>query len=160
MVNENLIDVLIYIYEHYMDSDNTVPRDQILLEEELRKAGFTKLEIDSAFDWLDELAQRQGSLVDSPVGTSKSIRIYSNVEQQHLDLEIQGLLHYLVHAGILDPVSRELVIERAMALDSQELDADDIKWIVLLVLLNQPGRENAIALMEEIVYNGDSGHLH
>lgn len=160
MVNENLIDVLIYIYENYMDSDDAAPRDQILLEEELLKAGFSQSEIESAFDWLDELARRQVSLVDSPVGGGESIRIFSEQEQHQLDVEMQGLLHHLLQTGILDPTSHELVIERAMALNSQELTTDDIKWIVLLVLLNQPGRENAIALMEEIVYNGDPGHLH
>ncbi|MGV6827334.1 MAG: DUF494 family protein [bacterium] len=160
MVNENLIDVLIFIYENYMDSDDTIAKDQIMLEEELLKAGFAKLEIDSAFDWLDELARRQTSLLDSPVLESESIRIYSDQEQQYFDLEIQGLLHYLMQAGILNPVTLELVIERAMALKNDHLEVDDIKWIVLLVLLNQPGQENAIALMEEIVYNGDPGHLH
>ena len=41
-----------------------------------------------------------------------------------------------------------------------ELEAEDVKWIVLLVLLNQPGQENAFALMEELIYNGDPGELH
>ena len=41
-----------------------------------------------------------------------------------------------------------------------EMTADDVKWIVLLVLLNQPGQENAFALMEELVYNGEPVYLH
>ena len=31
-VNENVIDVLIYIYENYMDAEESVPPDQIMLE--------------------------------------------------------------------------------------------------------------------------------
>ena len=61
-MNESVIDVLIYLYEHYMDGESAVPDDQILLEEELVQAGFPKVEIKKAFDWLDELAWRQGSL--------------------------------------------------------------------------------------------------
>jgi Smg protein len=57
-------------------------------------------------------------------------------------------------------MSRERVIERAMAIESEELSADDVKWVVLLVLLNQPGQENAFALMEELVYNGEPLYLH
>ncbi len=144
-MNENLIDVLIFIYENYMDADNQ-PQDQILLEEELAKAGFSTEEIHKAFDWLDELAWRQGSLTDQ--------------EQQRLDLETRGMLLYLEQIGILDAASRELVIERAMALDTEDLTADDVKWIVLLVLLNQPGQESAFALMEEMIYNGDQELLH
>jgi Smg protein len=158
-VNENVIDVLIYIYENYMDGEEAVPADQIMLEEELVEAGFPKGEIQKAFNWLDELAWRQGSL-ELGTGANRSIRVFTDAERRRLDLEIQGMLLYLEQAGILDQRSRELVIERAMALDTEELNADDLKWIVLLVLLNQPGQESAFALMEELVYNGDPGYLH
>ena len=91
-MNENLIDVLIFIYENYMDEEKQVPRDQILLEEELSKAGFEKEEIQSAFDWLDELAWRQGALTENASKSSKSVRVYTQAEQQRIDLEIQGML--------------------------------------------------------------------
>ncbi len=159
-VNENVIDVLIYIYENYMDAEDSVPTDQIMLEEELVQAGFPQGEIKKAFNWLDELAWRQGSLAYAEAQANRSMRIYSEREQQRMDLEIQGMLLYLEQAGILGPMSRELVIERAMALETEELNADDVKWIVLLVLLNQPGQENAFALMEELVYNGEPVYLH
>jgi len=160
-VNENLIDVLIYIYENYMDSEESSSMDQITLEEELLQAGFQQGEVTKAFDWLDELAWRQGSLVEfGRKVPNHSIRIFSDREQQKIDLEIQGLLLNLEHSGILDPMSRELVIERCMAIESEELSNDDVKWVVLLVLLNQPGQENAFALMEELVYNGEPPYLH
>ena len=54
----------------------------------------------------------------------------------------------------------EQLIERAMALDAEELTAEDVKWMILLILLNQPGQESAFALMEELVYNGNPGFLH
>ena len=57
-MNENVIDVLIYIYENYMDTEETVPTDQIMLEEELVQAGFPQGEIKKAFNWLDELERR------------------------------------------------------------------------------------------------------
>jgi Smg protein len=158
-VNESVIDVLIYLYEHYMDGESAVPSDQIILEEELVQAGFPKGEIKKAFDWLDELAWRQGSL-EYRKAPNQSIRVYNEDEQRRLDVEIQGLLLYLEQNGILDPFSRELVIERAMALDTRELSVDDVKWIVLLVLMNQPDQEDALELMEEFVYHGDSGTLH
>ena len=160
-MNENVLDVLIYIYENYMDSEeDAAPPDQVMLEEELLQAGFPKLEVNKAFDWLDELAWRQGSLSSSSSDAAQSIRIFTEDEQQRIDLETQGMLLYLTQVGILDLISRELVIERAMALDADELSADDVKWIILLVLLNQPGQESAFALMEELVYNGEPGYLH
>ena len=159
-MNENVIDVLIYIYENYMDGDEAVPTDQITLEEELLQAGFPKGEVQKAFNWLDELAWRQGSLAYADAQPNHSIRIFAEKEQQRIDLEIQGMLLYLEQSGILDPQSRELVIERCMAIETDELTADDVKWIVLLVLLNQPGQENAFALMEEMIYSGEASLMH
>jgi Smg protein len=159
-VNENVIDVLIYIYENYMDGEEAVPADQITLEEELLQAGFPHGEVQKAFNWLDELAWRQGSLAYADALPNRSIRIYGEREQQRIDLEIQGMLLYLEQSGILDPQSRELVIERCMAIETDELSADDVKWVVLLVLLNQPGQENAFALMEEMIYSGEPSLLH
>ena len=161
-VNENLIDVLIYIYENYMDSEESVPVDQVTLEEELLQAGFKEGEVNKAFNWLDELAWRQGSLVEYGAAAiaNRSMRIFSTQEQQKMDMEIQGMLLNLEQMGILDPMSRELVIERCMAIETEELTSDDVKWVVLLVLLNQPGQENAFALMEELVYNGEPPYLH
>ncbi len=145
-----------------MDSEQAMPMDQIALEEELLQAGFKEGEVNKAFDWLDELAWRQGSLVDygETSVASYSTRVFSPQEQQKMDIEIQSMLLNLEQMGILDPRSRELVIERGMAIETDELTPEDIKWIVLLVLLNQPGQENAFALMEELVYTGEPPHLH
>jgi Smg protein len=160
-MNENLIDVLVYIYENYMDSEQSVPVDQITLEEELISAGFQKGEVNKAFDWLDELAWCQGSLSEyREAQPNGAIRVYTDLEQQKMDMDIRSLLMNLEQMCILDPMSRELVIERCMAIETEELTTDDVKWVVLLVLLNQPGQENAFALMEELVYNGEPPYLH
>jgi len=159
-VNENIIDVLIYIYETYMDGEKQLPSDQVLIEEHLLNVGFHEGEINKAFDWLDELAWRQGALHESGDISQVSMRIYSDEEVQRIDMESRGLLLFLEQNGILDPLSRELVIERAMALENPELDSDDIQWIALLVLLNQPGQEAAFNVMQNLVYDGIPDLLH
>ena len=159
-MNENIIDVLIYIYETYMDGEKQLPSDQVLIEEHLLKVGFHEGEINKAFDWLDELAWRQGSLHENGDFSQASMRLYSDEEMQRIDMESRGLLLFLEQNGILDPLSRELVIERAMALDNPDLDSDDIQWIALLVLLNQPGQEAAFTVMENLVYDGVPDLLH
>jgi Smg protein len=159
-VNENVIDVLIYIYETYMDGDQPVPPDQIIMQEELLNVGFQEGEITKAFDWLDELAWRQGMLSETGVLDSSSMRIYAEQEMLRLDSDARGMLLFLEQNGILDPISRELVIERAMALGNNDLDIDDIQWIVLLVLVNQPGMEAAFTVMQDMVYDGIPDLLH
>src|SRR3546814_12645910 len=75
-------------------------------------------------------------------------RVYFGPELDKLDVECRGFLLVLEQHGILDPAQRELVLDRAMALDQDELDLDDLKWVVLMVLFNQPGSEAAYAWME------------
>ena len=62
--------------------------------------------------------------------------------------------------GILSPVQRELVIDRLMALDSPDIDVDQVKWVVLMVLFSQPGQESAFARMEDLVFEEDAGAVH
>ncbi len=156
---ENMVDVLIYLYENYMDGEGQPPADQGALEDELTQAGFTLPEIEKALLWLDELAAG----VDVPQyhdHTHGSIRVYSESECLKLDVESRGLLLFLEQNGILDPVSRELVIDRLLAIDNTLVSLDELKWVVLLVLMNRPGREDAFSQMEELVYNDEPVYLH
>lgn len=156
---ENMVDVLIYLYENYMDGESRPPNDQDELEEELSQAGFTNGEIDKALRWLDELAAGAEVPPYHPY-TERSIRIFGDTECTKIDLDARGLLLFLEQNGILDPVSRELVIDRVLAIDHPSVSVDEIKWIVLLVLMNRPGQEAAFTQMEDLVYNDHSARLH
>ena len=159
LMYENMVDVLIYLYENYMDGEGQPPTDQGELEDELSQAGFTHGEIRKALRWLDELAD--GSRWSPyPARDGGSMRIYTAAELAKLDLEARGLLLFLEQAGILDAASRELVIERALAIDQTVMTLDEVKWVVLLVLMNRPGREDAFTQMEELVYNESPAYVH
>jgi Smg protein len=158
-MNENVVDILIYLYENYMDGEQAPPSDQNELRDELTQAGFPVKEIDKAFDWLDDLAYNS----QSPVGEAhrkQSMRIYTEEEQARLDLDSRGLLVFLEQSNILSQTARELVIERALALDTPFITEEELKWIILLVLMNQPGQEAAFARMEDMVYNEVPEFLH
>ena len=70
-------------------------------------------------------------------------RCASTREQElaRLDAQCRGLLASLESAGILSPSQREIVIDRLLALDAEELDLEQVKWVVLMVLSSQPGQE-------------------
>lgn len=53
-----------------------------------------------------------------------------------------------------------MVIERALALDTAEFDLEDLKWVILMVLFNIPGCENAYQQMEELLFEVNEGMLH
>ena len=71
-----------------------------------------------------------------------------------MKFEGQALLARLVTAGLLDQFSRETVIDRIIALDSVDITIDHIKWVVLMVLSNQPGFAE-IAEWAEVVVSDD-----
>jgi Smg protein len=156
---ENMVDVLIYLYENYLDGENQPPADQDSLEEELSQAGFSNAEIRSALRWLDELAEGAKVSPYHPY-TELAMRIYSDAECAKLDTEARGLLLFLEQSGILDPRSRELVIDRVLAIEHPQVSVDEIKWVVLLVLMSRPGREDAFSQMEDLVYDEAPPFLH
>ena len=84
-------------------------------------------------------------------GRTDALRIYAPQEQERLSAECRGFLLYLEQLGILNSESRELVIERLLALE-EEVDLERVKWVCLLVLINQPGEEEAAVHLEDMVY--------
>ena len=158
-MNESMVDVLIYLYENYMDGEGQPPIDQDELEEELSQAGFAGDDVRKALDWLDDLVAG----LDIPhyhPPTGGSMRLYSDAERSRLDAAARGLLLFLEQSGILDPINRELVIDRLLAIDHAEVSVDEVKWVVLLVLLNRPGQEAAFSQMEDLVYSDPPAYLH
>ena len=163
-MKESILDVLLYLFEHYFAQDDLTPSDVTLhsrdgaLMGELAAAGFSPAEIQNAVEWLDALAQQQPAPGQArPHGP---VRILLGPELDKLDVEARGFLQSLEQHGVLDACQRELVLDRAMALDQDTIDLDDLKWVVLLVLFNQPGSEAAYAWMETQMYLDEPEPLH
>jgi len=88
------------------------------------------------------------------------MRIYDTAEMGRLDAGCRGYLMHLEQVGILSPAQREIVIDRLMALDDEEIDVEQIKWVALMVLFSQPGHEAAYARMEDLVFEEEAGQIH
>ncbi len=157
-MKESILDVLLYLFEHYISDDADTLRDRDPLQQGLIEAGFSPSEISKAFDWLDGLAEQRPEHADARV--DGPVRVYHGPELDKLDVECRGFLLFLEQHGVLDAHQRELVLDRAMALDQDELDLDDLKWVVLMVLFNQPGAEAAYAWMETQMFGDDPEPVH
>jgi Smg protein len=155
-MKENIFDVLMYLFENYMEDEIEMLPDTDTVRVELLEAGFEHIEVSKAFDWLESL-----SLEDSikPMVAS-AFRIFSGQETQKLDIECRDLILNLERNGILNATSREIVIDRVMALENEEIFLEKLKWIVLMVLLSQPDEQLAFSRMEDIVYNLSPAYLH
>ena len=159
-MKENVLDILMYLLENYMYGEMEETPDQASLKLELIQAGFPDSEIDKAFTWLEGLAAMREDTCVARASTEHSVRVYTGQEAEKLDMECRGFLLFLEQVRVLDLVNRELVIDRVMALETEEIDLAQLKWIILLVLFNQPGKEAAFAWMEDLVFEGSPGLLH
>lgn len=132
-----MFDVLIYLFKHYSIDVNSFQPGQEKLAEELLGAGFLGDEVSKAFTWLDELfsTSEQGHYLSSwQSSPSHTLRTFSHHESSRLTLEVQVLLSRLVHVGLLDEYSRELVIDRIMALESKKVSIEYVNYIILMTL--------------------------
>jgi Smg protein len=156
IIKQSVVDVLMFLFERYLDDDDfnetskvTDERDSMQLR--LEEMGFQNSEIDQAFDWLEDLAEIQHEEHYIPVKETSS-RIYSAHEKKLISTESIGFLHFLEQTNILTPITRELILDRVVAL-GHVLDAEQLKWIIMIVLHTHPGEENALALMEDFIFD-------
>ena len=159
-MKETVLDVLMYIFDNYIEDDVEFAPDQEFLKSQLIDAGFRDQQIDKAFAWLEGLAIQKAdpALINS--NEIPAIRLFNTDEAQKLDTECQGFLLFLEQIRVLNAQERELVIDRIMALETEEIDLQQLKWVVLMVLFNQPDKEAAIAWMEDIVMDDLNSKLH
>ena len=158
-MKESVLDVLMYLFETYVDPDQEPGADQNELRDELSSAGFGDTEIDRALDWLDGLTDSQEGCTFNPQ-TAHGTRIYNDFENERLNAACRGYITYLEQIGILSPPQREILIDRLLALETPDIDVEQIKWVVLMVLFSQPGQELAYSRMEDLVFDESETAVH
>jgi len=158
-MKETVLDLLMFLFENYMDEQPHLPGRHQHAEfyTKLLAAGFEQEEIDQAFAWLEGVLHNPAAGMVDP--NARAFRIYDELEQAQIDRDARGFLLQLEQIGLVTPSVRETVIDRAMALDEDEIDIERLKWVVLLVLFAIPGEEQNFARMEELVFD-DAALLH
>lgn len=149
-MDNTVFDILVYVFDRYMLEELPESAERETIARDLEHAGFGEANVERALDWLADLAdqhQRPGVSAHD-----QAFRIYSPEEMRRLDAGCRGLLLALERSGILDPGQREIVIDRLMALETDDLGVEQARWVVLMVLSSQPGQEAACARMEDLVF--------
>ena len=149
-MENTVFDILVYVFDHYLFEELPAIAERADIARDLENAGFRGASVERALDWLAELADeraRPGLRADE-----RAFRLYTADECARLDAGCRGLLLSLERGGILSTTQREIVIDRLLALDSEELSLEQVKWVVLMVLSCQPGEEAACERMEDMVY--------
>lgn len=141
-----MFDILVFLFENYVHADACPEPAQ--LARKLTAAGFEEQEISDALDWLSGLRQISDGSCATHTARAGSLRIYASEEAVRLGVECRGFLLFLENAGILDAACREMIVERALALGEPEIELENLKVIVLMVLWQQDRPINGLILDE------------
>lgn len=152
-----MFDILVYLFENYFEA-NLHP-DQGTLEKELSAAGFDSSEIHLAFDWLNGLDKLSNAPYPESLISSTSARIYSDIEIEKIDTESRGFLSFLEVSNIINPVQREWVVDRILALSDRDVSLEQVKWTVLIVLWSQ-GQAEDYLFMEDLLFGDSTPQMH
>ena len=148
MTTGSVLDILIYVFDRYMLEEAPEVPERERLARDLRHAGFSPANVERALNWLTDLAfgherahAAHAAYADARAG---GVRVFTDGELARLSTECRGLLLTMERARVLSAEQREIVIERMLALDADEPDTEQLKWVVLMVLSSQPGQELAV----------------
>ncbi len=156
-MKENTLDVLFYLFDNFAEAED-VAQNREALHCELKDAGFPKTRITKAFDWLESLADDDKIYISEP--KSHSIRQFSKYEARWLDQECQNYMVSLHQTGVLSSEMFERTIDRILTLGDKEFDINRLKWVILMLLLNQPDTEAEYIWMDDVALGEESPVYH
>ncbi len=157
-----MFEVLVYLYENYAFSAGQQDPwpDAEALSRKLSAVGFEDDEISEALEWLQGLARVSQGAVSVRDAGGNTFRSYASFEVERLGHEAIAFLSFLEGQQQLSAAQREIVIERALAMnDDVPVPLAKLKLIVLMVLWSQQADVDVL-LLEELLDDGDERLLH
>lgn len=149
-----VLDILMYLFETYLDDDQSDIPSEDSIRNELSRIGFHDAKVTKAFNWLDDLAILKDDFAYDKCFTAgnDSFRLYSTLEIEKFDSQARGVLMDLVELSVITPGQRELIIDKALALDIAHIDQEQMKWVILMVLFNLPDSAGPFTWIQDLLY--------
>ena len=153
-----MFDLLIYMFENYLSSKNNLNFSNMTLE--LEAAGFNNKDIENALDWFSELKEMSVRIPQlQSLKLNDKLRIFTEKEKEKFSIDGLGFILFLEQAHVLNSIEREIIIDRAMALNQNIINIDEVRSIVMMTLWNN-GRENDYLFVEDALYQTEQLMLH
>ena len=151
-----MFEILIFLFENYFDAGRYPDSDKLSLK--LTAAGFEDEDIHLALSWLSGLKRLTPS--DYPASLNHDgVRCFAELETKRISIEGLHFLTFWEQSGVITPVEREMIIDRAVALGRECLSLERVKLIALMVLRSLHENLDPI-LVEELLMPFDDGLLH
>ena len=151
-----MFEILMYLFESYFDAGSYPEPDK--LSRKLSAAGFEGDEISEALIWLSALQQQNPANYPASLEHA-GMRHFAALELQRISFEARQFLLFAEQQQMISAVEREMVIDRAVALQQENIRLDKLKMIMLMVLWNRR-RELDTLLVEELLAPLHSAQLH
>ena len=114
-----MYDILVYLFENCQQHEVSDEKERVA--KKLSAAGFEESDISEALTWLAGVARGPHRSFAPLPASGAAFRAYAPKELAKLDADCRGLLIYFEQSGILNPQSRETVIDRALAATGEGL---------------------------------------
>ncbi len=153
-MQNSVLEMVYYLVDYFVffKKKNSFSNKEI--RSELQTAGFKKEIIDNTISWVNNFKYLK---VDDFEKT-KSIRIYTDSEQQKITIEGRAFLLKLEELDIINVFARETIIHNIMKLAENRISLNDIKWIVLLAIFDKPESLAASVWLQKQINNNQSNH--
>jgi uncharacterized protein Smg (DUF494 family) len=130
---EKIIEIIVYVIAELRQNKKINEIDI----EKLKKRGYTKSEISTAFSWLvDRVDMPEKMLFTGNQENCCSFRLLHEVERELFTDEAWGELIQLQSLGIIKNEHIEMLIERAIMMGVGEIESQHIKNFVAQVVFN------------------------
>lgn len=151
-----MFDILMFLFESYFYAGSYPDSDKLSLK--LSAVGFEDEDIRHALTWLTDLKQLTPADYPAVINDSGA-RCYADLELQRISPEALRFLAFWEQSKIITPVEREMILDRAVALNRENLPLNQVKLIALMILWNQ--HEDLDPLIVEDLFTSDnSEYLH
>jgi len=147
--DNDILDVVAYLFQSCL-RDGRLSRDTSKLTKTLQEVGFQKELIYEALAWLASILQQSEFLVEP---TTSSTRMFNTIECSRLTPECRQFLSRLEEEKILNPKTREVVIQHMLYLNHRILNAEDAKLVALIVLYGKPEEREKLIKLEQLVFS-------
>lgn len=151
-----MFEILMYLFESYFDAGSYPEPDK--LSRKLSAAGFEEEEISDALTWLSALQQQNSDHYPAELQHA-GIRYFAALECLRIGDEARRFLVFAEQQHIISAVEREMILDRAVALQQDNLGLDKLKLIMLMVLWNRHEHLDPL-LVEELLAPAYSTQLH
>lgn len=151
-----MFEILIYLFESYFDAGSYPEHSK--LSRKLYAAGFEGDEINEALTWLSGLQKQNTDNYPSSLEHA-GLRHFAELELKLVSLEARKFLLFAEQHQMISAVEREMILDRALALQQEDLGIDKLKLIMLMILWNRHQNLDPL-LIEELLSPLNSAQLH